>query len=314
MFDRYLDTLRYPAEVQQVANDFNQILNDLYSNLYRLNSIGVIKLTEDGGIAQQFINGTGSDTIKGTVVQLSSTQDKTIEIANNSYVVQGIILDSGIPDGGTCWVVTGQRAKVLLEDGTSSPLNGWMRLSTTVPGRAIIQDFPGVEFHPASVSYTQGANSSGTLSDLITNGGNYYVMSETGSTTPGLDVVFTLNPTKAMSKLDMAGYYEGSHISGVDIYVWNYNTTSWDLVTNWPNNGTVDIVTSYDLTADHFGANESLVRFVHSDTGDALHLINIDHLSISLVTNTEHFKEIGHSLEKLAPGTDVLVTTNLHIL
>lgn len=93
--------------------------------------------TPEGGIAIQFINKTGAVSKKGTVVECSSTTFNAAGIVPADEAdAMGIVYDNGIADGVLMWVVTGGKAQVLLEDGTATTFDNWVRVSPNDAGRA----------------------------------------------------------------------------------------------------------------------------------------------------------------------------------
>lgn len=70
-----------------------------------------IKFTNDGGLAVQYLNGTGSATVKGYCVTPSDAADDTVKlvpIGEPSCI--GVFLDSDVPSGQLAWVVVSGRA------------------------------------------------------------------------------------------------------------------------------------------------------------------------------------------------------------
>lgn len=92
--------------------------------------------TPEGGIAFQFINKTGSASVKGTPVQAGTTLFNSINIVpSDDPDPIGVIYNSGIADGDLVWVVCFGKAQILLENGTASTFGNWARISATVAGR-----------------------------------------------------------------------------------------------------------------------------------------------------------------------------------
>lgn len=72
---------------------------------------GRIKFTADGGLAVQYTNKTGADSIKGYVVMTSTATADAVElVAVNDVDPIGVFLDSGVPDGQPAWIVVSGRA------------------------------------------------------------------------------------------------------------------------------------------------------------------------------------------------------------
>ena len=99
--------------------------------------VGNFLVTADGGIAVQYINKTGAASVKGTIVELSSTTESAVKkaLADDDEPI-AVIYENGIADGSTVWVVISGKAYVLLEDSTSATKANWVRVSATVDGRA----------------------------------------------------------------------------------------------------------------------------------------------------------------------------------
>jgi hypothetical protein len=103
---------------------------------YKGNIKSRTRMTPEGGFAVKLKNGTGAPTIKGTLVQASSTSDLTVKkmIADESVPV-GVIYDNGIADGEDCWIVVSGLADFLLEDGTGCAPGNWAVVSENQDGR-----------------------------------------------------------------------------------------------------------------------------------------------------------------------------------
>lgn len=96
------------------------------------NKIGISEL---GGIAKKMINKTGVASVKGTVVETSTTTDDAFQIADADGNHQfGVVYDDGIADGSECWVIIYGVADVLLKDATLSAHGNWVFMSD-VAGR-----------------------------------------------------------------------------------------------------------------------------------------------------------------------------------
>ena len=92
------------------------------------------KITDIGGYAIKLINRTGSNTVQGDVVQVSTANtDAVIKAVSNSEIPIGVFLDSGIADGSRAWVVISGIADVH-SDTTGFSIGDWLR-TDTVPGR-----------------------------------------------------------------------------------------------------------------------------------------------------------------------------------
>lgn len=272
------------------------------------------KITEDGGFAIPLTNGTGQPSVRGMAVEFSTIEDETYLVASHSFNVQGFVYNGGIAHGQKVWVVIKGVCYALLRDTFPVTPNLWVRLSAVEPGRVVGQNLPGYELSPESVVYTTGSTFSGSLANLLIDSGTYLVIAEqTGI--PGVDAVFTIPTPEPMDAIAVTGYYAGNHASGVVFQCWNFNTAAWDTKITFPPNGTVDvpyIVTG--LSSDYHNGTEQRIRVYHPEAGNITHRIWIDKLVIASSGSQEHFKEIGHTMQTVAGGTDKLVKINLHLL
>ena len=98
---------------------------------------GKTKVTKEGGYAIRFVNKTGAASVKGTVVEASTTTFDAVGIVPSDQPDPiGVIYEDGVADGDLVWVVTMGKVQVLLEDTTAAILDGWVRVSPNVAGRA----------------------------------------------------------------------------------------------------------------------------------------------------------------------------------
>jgi hypothetical protein len=93
-------------------------------------------LLPSGGFAVWLENQTGAASVKGTLVEASSTVDNAFQaITANDPDPIGAVFDDGVANGEQCRVVVGGRAQVLLEDGTATSRGYWAKVSETANGR-----------------------------------------------------------------------------------------------------------------------------------------------------------------------------------
>jgi len=91
---------------------------------------------EIGCLKVQLINDTGSDSVRGTMVQASLSADKAFETTGaDDYQPIGVVAESGIADGAKCWIIIYGPAYVLLKDTTASTRGFWVFTSSQA-GRA----------------------------------------------------------------------------------------------------------------------------------------------------------------------------------
>ena len=283
-----------------------------------------VMFTSIGGYAVKLTNKTGAATIKGTVVEVDTTEDEAVAIATSPYVVQGFFYEDGVADGEKAWVVISGIADVLLQDNLASFRGHWGRLSSTQAGRAdFSQDLPGYETGADSVAYTTGSTVSGTIANTASDDGVYLVQSE-ATGTPGLDATFTFTTDELLPSVFFNGYYTGNHAASIVCYPWDYTASGgaggWDTALplfTMSLSGVADEDLSFTgLQEKHFdsGAQEMKLRFYHANPGNTSHRIYIDKLVLGATASVEHFKEIGHSLQDVAAGTDKLCRINIHLL
>lgn len=107
---------------------------------------GTNGFTSEGGIYEIFINKTGADSVKGTIVVASTSVDNAVSIAPaGSPMPIGVIYESGIADGSSVKVVVYGKAQVLLADGHAATHGYWCGVSSLVAGRMYpyCTTFPG---------------------------------------------------------------------------------------------------------------------------------------------------------------------------
>jgi len=85
-----------------------------------ISSGGSVKLTPEGGIAVRIINGSGSASVKGTVVCVNNGNDNQFALQTNEFNAIGICYESGIANGSYAWIVVSGIADVLLQDTIGS--------------------------------------------------------------------------------------------------------------------------------------------------------------------------------------------------
>jgi len=96
-----------------------------------------VAFNEKGGKMTRYLNGTGAASVKGTLVQLDSNADLSVDTMGTSDPdCVGVIWSAGVADGDPVWVVTEGPAEALLEDSTASTRENWVRRSPNQAGRA----------------------------------------------------------------------------------------------------------------------------------------------------------------------------------
>jgi hypothetical protein len=99
-------------------------------------TFGSVVFTPEGGRGIRLTNGTGAASIKGTLVELSTSADNAFKIAEvDSDDPIGVVYEDGVADGQPCVIVTGGRCQGLLTNGRSSIHGNWARASELQAGR-----------------------------------------------------------------------------------------------------------------------------------------------------------------------------------
>lgn len=83
------------------------------------------------------INKTGNPSVKGTVLQYSTSYDNAAVLCEaDGLEAIGIMYSDGAADGEYVWVVKQLDAMVKLENNVGTTRGNWLRTSTTAAGRA----------------------------------------------------------------------------------------------------------------------------------------------------------------------------------
>lgn len=140
----------------------------------------------------------------------------------------------------------------------------------------------------SSVSIVAGNLEAGTLADTETINQVYYQIGENDGGGGGarFDVQFTFTGiTGRPQVLAFEGRYQGNVGHNVLLYIWNFNTTTWDRVTSdatdFPSS-TSDYFLSFALpeSDDYFSGGESRIRVYHSSAPAAAHNMYFDYLAL----------------------------------
>lgn len=96
----------------------------------------MVGISELGGLAVKLNNGSGANSVKGTLVEADVNADDSFDIvdADGNHAI-GVVYDDGIADGSECWVIIYGIADVLLKDTLASTHGNWVYISD-VAGRA----------------------------------------------------------------------------------------------------------------------------------------------------------------------------------
>jgi hypothetical protein len=96
---------------------------------YRINPLGSFDVL--------LTNKTGAPTVAGTLVSSCTVCDNGFDVSSTGDLsVVLAVVTPNVPDGLNAWCTYMGRARVLLEDGTATARDNWVRRSTSVAGRA----------------------------------------------------------------------------------------------------------------------------------------------------------------------------------
>lgn len=106
-------------------------------------AMGVASQTNERGFLVQLTNGTGSASVKGSLVSCSTTADDAFILQTNEYDTIGVVAESGIANGELTWVwVNGSICRVLYKDAVAAT-HGNILIAADTNGRAIDIANPG---------------------------------------------------------------------------------------------------------------------------------------------------------------------------
>jgi len=126
-----------------------------------------VKFTPEGGIAVQYVNGTGGASVKGTIVASSTATDGFAVQQANEFDSIGVVYENGVPNGSGMWVVISGQADVLLENGTAAT-RGNLAVASDVDGRADCSvanpglGLPGTDTHFKEIGHCLQTVTAGT--------------------------------------------------------------------------------------------------------------------------------------------------------
>lgn len=91
---------------------------------------GKLALTKAGGLAVKLVNKTGAASVRGTIVDATSTLDDAFKVTDADELQPiGAVYEVDVADGSWCWIVVAGRCQVLLEGGTASTHGNWVYTS-----------------------------------------------------------------------------------------------------------------------------------------------------------------------------------------
>lgn len=100
-------------------------------------AIGYDSTTGERGFLTKLMNGTGTASVKGSLVAMSASADNQVVLQNNELDTVGVVAEAGVADGSEMWVwKSGSKAQVLYKDSTAAT-RGYLLLAADTDGRAI---------------------------------------------------------------------------------------------------------------------------------------------------------------------------------
>lgn len=124
------------------------------------------KITPEGGYAVKLTNGTGSSSIKGSVVRASQALDNAFVLTTTTTSIDaiGVVYESGIANGSECWVVMAGIADVLMEDSVASTHGYFVSTYNCSTGRARADspEPPNTQAHWQELGHCLESKSAGT--------------------------------------------------------------------------------------------------------------------------------------------------------
>lgn len=159
-----------------------------------------------------------------------------------------------------------------------------------------------------SFSITTGSVVSGAITDTYTDNAQRHVLAEIQSATPGMyyEYWFASIPGAVnYVRLDVNGYYAGGAGHIVEVEIWNFTTSSWDIAfTMQSEAGDLDYHSPDLLAADYVSGGQLKVLFDHPARGINTHQLLID--KIVLVDVSSAYSTLPPTTE--APTTAVPTT------
>lgn len=83
------------------------------------------------------VNKTGAASVKGTLLATDDTTENGVRIPVSPFDIAAVMYEDGKADGQRVKVVTSGLVEVLLENGTTAGMAGWVRASSDAYGRAV---------------------------------------------------------------------------------------------------------------------------------------------------------------------------------
>lgn len=130
-------------------------------------ALGYNPITKERGFLVRIANGTGSASVKGSLVSASTAANDRFILQANEFDTIGVVAESGIANAALTWIwVTGSVCQVLYKNG-SAATRGNILLAADTDGRAIDitnpgSGLPGTDTHFKECGHVLESKSAGT--------------------------------------------------------------------------------------------------------------------------------------------------------
>jgi hypothetical protein len=134
-----------------------------------------IKTTAEGGIAVKMTNKTGAESVKGSIVSLSTETDNAFALAAiDASGVVGVVYESGVANGAECWVVVKGIAETLFTNNITHGMYARAPIDADtdeVAGRAVGAAIPAATFNTdaylARFGFVMESKAAGALAKVL---------------------------------------------------------------------------------------------------------------------------------------------------
>jgi hypothetical protein len=233
------------------------------------------------------ISGSGKTATK-TVTDLYHLRVKTPSYGASANIITeyGLWLPD-ISGGATSWAIA--------SNGGDSYHVGNLRIGDTTSPSNLLELYNGdLSFHGTariawtkitanSVTLSVGSTPASTVSDLQTaHDGNLYHIDEAGGVSPAITLIVDFISVNAFNWVQIIGEYDGGATHAVNIEVYNWSTTNWDIFDS--HDGVESGLTDHSFLVpddtNYIGtggsAGQVRVRLNHTQNGNGAHDFDID--------------------------------------
>jgi len=251
-----------PDSTDIVAANRFVVTNDIVSenNIYSQNDIIATRNVE----AEKFVG-----YLDGTARDIDDTA-----ITNKEFATE---LDVNLDQVFVYDVSEGELKKTYLSDIVSSGATGFTGSQGVAP--------ESVYYQPDSITTVTGTYVSGNVNSVRTFGDNDFYVVDEAAGVPGYAIEIDYVNVVKFNRVEVALKYEHtSHIINYEIY--NYNTSSWDIVGSFTGTSLVFASYVFDVISDvpYISNGEVKTRLYHVTSGVANIAAYIDYAAIVLTT------------------------------